>query len=329
MIAVIATIALLISPWVASAAGTIYLQTDGSFSKEIEGGVSLTESSQFTGLITLLAGTTQDFGYTFQAWTTNVATATLSVGLRLNPNGSVFCSITQEVNQFTNIYYVERTACGALPSPITSASLVFSVSEANRKVRVAGSSGNQPFGVVSLGSDPAQTIPDFQLNAGAFGIATSTAEAFCEQNFPFDDSDIVQATISFLPNGICRVGAFLFVPSGASTAQFGLLASTTQAKIPFSYVYGLVGVFSGLTASSTSNLSSVVIAFPAIGSSTALGAIVPTTIVGLSTSTISTYLPESVRQGFLGLQRVFLWAGFIYFIYRRIVPHHVIESKTT
>jgi len=160
---------------------------------------------------------------------------------------------------------------------------------------------------------PIPTIPSY--------ISTSTLATFCDNNFPFDNSSIVQATLTYLPNGICKVATILIVPSSNSLSDLAYLASTTQGKVPFSYVFDAYDIFSGLTASSTGNIAAMSLSFPDISSSTPFGSFIPTSVVGLSTSTISTYLPESVRLGMLGLQRVALWSGLAFMFYRRIIPH--------
>jgi len=167
-----------------------------------------------------------------------------------------------------------------------------------------------------------QAVEDFVALGGAF--STRTVNSYCDTALPLDTSTIVQATITFFPNGMCKVAVFLFIPSSDSLNNFSLLSSNLQGKIPFSYVYGLQSIFSGLTASSTANLTSLSIAFPDIGSTTPLGAILPASLTVLSTSTIGTYLPESVRLNVLSFQRIFLWMGFILLIYRRVIPHKVL-----
>lgn len=157
------------------------------------------------------------------------------------------------------------------------------------------------------------------------GISTTSQQVWCNQNFA-TTSGFLDSLGQSIALGACNVGVFLFVPSTGALANFASLASTTQTKIPFSYVYEVRDIFSGLSASTTSNLSTLTINFPSIGSSTPLGSLVPSTVVVLSTSTIGTYLSEPIRAFFLSLQRIALWAAFLFLIYRRIIPHHVMEK---
>jgi len=152
------------------------------------------------------------------------------------------------------------------------------------------------------------------------GISTTSQQVWCNQNFSTSTGflDSVGQSIAL---GLCNVTVFLFVPSSNAFSQFQTLSSTTQSKVPFSYVFDAYDIFLGLTASSTGNIAAMSLSFPDISSSTPFGSFIPTSVVGLSTSTISTYLPESVRLGMLGLQRVALWSGLAFMFYRRIIPH--------
>lgn len=162
----------------------------------------------------------------------------------------------------------------------------------------------------------------------ASSLSTTTLATYCDTNMPVDNSDIIHATLTAIPNGFCKAITYLFVPSTDSLSQFSTLSSTTQNRIPFSYVYGIQSIFVGLSASSTSNLSSVIVSLPDIGSTTPLKTLYPLSITFLSTSTIGTYLNETFRQGMLNMQRLFLWAAFAYWLYRRIIPHHVFHTAT-
>jgi len=170
------------------------------------------------------------------------------------------------------------------------------------------------FGALSVPIDPG--IPGYT----DVGIATTTQAAYCYTNFSTSTGFLDSIGQSFAL-AMCNVGVFLFVPSTSALSQFSVLSSTTQSKIPFSYVFDAYDIFSGLTASSTGNIAAMSLSFPDISSSTPFGSFIPTSVVGLSTSTISTYLPESVRLGMLGLQRVALWSGLAFMFYRRIIPH--------
>jgi len=154
------------------------------------------------------------------------------------------------------------------------------------------------------------------------GIATTSQQVWCYGNFSTSTGfmDNIGQAIAI---GVCNVGAFLFMPSTGAISQWQELATTTRNKVPFSYVQDIYATFTSLSASSTQNFFSVVTDLPALGSSTPMGSILPDEIVWLSTTTISTYLPDNIRLAMLAAQRMFIWLGFGFMIYRRIVPHKV------
>lgn len=154
----------------------------------------------------------------------------------------------------------------------------------------------------------------------SLGFSTTTTNVFCDDNVPYDDSTIITATITYIPNGLCRVFGFLFIPSQTDLFVFSSLKDTAEQKIPFSYIFGIQNIVNGLIASSTENINTVDIPFPDIASSSPFGSFIPSHIGGLSTTSISTYMPDSVRLSLLNLQRVALWLAFAYLIYRRVIP---------
>jgi len=159
-------------------------------------------------------------------------------------------------------------------------------------------------------------------------VSLTAAQSFCGSETFATSTGFLGTVAQDFSRGICLSFAFLFVPNASSIGQWTQLSDSLQSKIPFSYVYGIQGIFGRLQASSTANLSAVTFNLPAIGSSSPIGTLYPTTIVGLSTTTIGTYLSESFRQGMLGLQVVALWVGLAYAFYRRIIPHHVMTTTT-
>jgi len=156
--------------------------------------------------------------------------------------------------------------------------------------------------------------------SGVTLIGAGSTAGFCNTAFSSSTGflDSIGASIS---NAACQVFSFLFVPSIDSITQFQSLASTSQSKIPFSYFYGAYDIYSGLTASSSVNLPSWSMDFPAFGSSTPLGTIIPTHVDWFSTTTIDKYYPSTIRNIFLNLATAVIWIGLLMIMYRRIVPH--------
>lgn len=165
-------------------------------------------------------------------------------------------------------------------------------------------------------------------NATSTAVDLPTAQTFCGSETFATSTGFFDSTAQAFSRGLCLSFAYVFVPSSTALNQWTGLSDTLSNHIPFSYAYGIKDAFSGLVASTTSNLQGVTYTLPSIGSSSPIGTLYPTQIVGLSTSTIGTYLPESVRQSFLGLQRIALWLALALVIYRRIIPHHVLTKHT-
>lgn len=182
----------------------------------------------------------------------------------------------------------------------------------------ASSASGRPFGIWMLGEDPLQSFAPFQLTDGILGVATSTAEQYCEDNFPFDDSTIITATITYLPNGLCRIASFMFIPPNYSIGQFSLLASSTQQKIPFSYFYDLSELYDSMVGTSSATFTSVDFDISSTSvKNTAFGAIIPS-VNAFSTTTISTYISPSVLALLRGLMVATLYLGFAYMAFRRV-----------
>jgi len=68
------------------------------------------------------------------------------------------------------------------------------------------------------------------------GVGTTTAAETCQDGIG-TTTGILDAVGNSISNGFCRVAVFLFVPSPATIQSFGTLASSTRAKIPFSYYF--------------------------------------------------------------------------------------------
>lgn len=345
--------AVLLSPWIASAE-TIRQPVDTPF--------TITTSSQ-TVIVEFVApasGFVYDAGAELSGDLSNVTTGTSGTGVALceidgshNPSSCHYASNSPQYVTAQGTYAFDFTQN---PLQVVQGTHYFFQFDL---VRVAGGSnigkmyGSQATTTVFWGTSGTTTafcasatcpagmvVPAFFLATSPLNIdvatlypaATSTAvslptaQAFCGGEVFSTTTGFLDATAQAFSRGLCLAGAFLFVPSSTALNQWVSLKDTLSTKIPFSYAYGVQGVFNDLHASTTDNLTGVTFTLPAIGSTSPLGTLYPTTIVGLSTSTIGTYLPESVRQGFLALQRVFLWAGLALLMYRRIIPHHVLSN---
>jgi hypothetical protein len=156
------------------------------------------------------------------------------------------------------------------------------------------------------------------------GYATTTTAVLCD-SVATTSTSWIDATGASISNGLCRVGAFLFVPNQNTLDQWNSLASTTASKIPFSYFYDVQGYFSGSSASSTANFQnfSLNLSSTGVGSTSAL-AILPQ--VGnldlLSTTTITQYMPPGLYDTLFLLMRSAIWIAVMFHFYHRIRPKH-------
>lgn len=136
---------------------------------------------------------------------------------------------------------------------------------------------------------------DAAFNSG--GLATTSIASFCDVNLPFDNSSIIQATLTYVPNGLCRVASFLVIPTPASLNQLSTLASTTKDRFPFSFVLSVTDTWEGLTASTTANSPEYEYNLHdlGIGSTTPMGNFLPNVTV-FASSTVMQYFPAGMFE---------------------------------
>jgi len=159
------------------------------------------------------------------------------------------------------------------------------------------------------GSAPPLTgyvLPETTLSA----FASSTVATLCDSNFA-TSTGFLDSVGSSISNGLCRVGAFLFVPNVSTINQFQQSWSTlTTTSFPFSWITDTRTILEGYVATTSEAFPSISIDF---GSSTeSLGF---TTLDVISTSTISYYLPDSTRtliKTLLASMFYLLAIGYIY-----------------
>jgi len=109
----------------------------------------------------------------------------------------------------------------------------------------------------------------------------------------------------------------MFVPTPASVQQFSDVEPLLAQKLPFSYVFGVQSTWSSLQASSSQNVPEYSINLGAlgIGSTTALGNILPNQMDLLSSSTIQKYLPPGVHDTLFGLAEIAIALTAMYGMY--------------
>jgi len=117
--------------------------------------------------------------------------------------------------------------------------------------------------------------------------------------------------------GICWSFSYLFIPNPSVIDQFVGLGSTTASKFPFSYVFGVIGLFSSLTASTSVNMIAPHIDFASVdpAASTTFGTFLPD-ITFLSTSTIQSYMPSGFWAFIYSFMSIAMWITFVFMVIR-------------
>lgn len=201
---------------------------------------------------------------------------------------------------------------------------VWQAASLNGNSVITGARNDRFFGFITTASG--NEIP---LGVGLSGItneglSTSTVQVYCDNGFA-TSSGFYDTISKGIATGFCNVGVFLFIPSVSAVAQWQTLASTTESKIPFSYFFDIYGIFTGLTASTSGsggNFQAVSIDFSSVDptASTSMGRILPTHFEALSTTTIRTYIPDSVYNTMFLLMRSAIWVVVGLTLYRKVVP---------
>lgn len=139
--------------------------------------------------------------------------------------------------------------------------------------------------------------------------ATSTLEAM--------NGSCAQVSNIFA-EAVCIAFAFLFVPNPSVLNQYSELPETLAARFPFSYVAGVASAFTGLTASTTSNLPPTQMAFhapyAAISSTSPFGNFLPDVTI-LSTTTIYKYISPGMWSFLQNLIALGIWISLATYIF--------------
>jgi len=169
----------------------------------------------------------------------------------------------------------------------------------------------------------ASSTVDINDSFNAGGLATTSLRSFCDTNLPYDDSDIIQATITYVPNALCRLTTYLVLPTTDSINQFADLRADTMERFPFSYVNSVYGTWTALTASSTANSPSFTYSLHdlTLGSTTPIGNILPNIEV-FSSTTVQEYFPAStfaVMKALAGIAILLTLIADIFFTTKKMM----------
>jgi len=164
-----------------------------------------------------------------------------------------------------------------------------------------------PFSVVeqNAAASPFTPVPG--------GISTSTQASFCDAYAPYDNSSIITATLTYLPNGLCRVVGFLLIPSDASLSAFTNIATVAETKAPISWAFEVRGVYESFVATTTES-------FPALSlnlgtTSNFLGG---GPIELLSEEKVEEFAGSTALSLFRALLATVFWLSALAFVYRQI-----------
>jgi len=173
------------------------------------------------------------------------------------------------------------------------------------------------------------TVPS-AFNAQRFipSVSTTTVQQTCGSNLA-TSSGLVDSVGSAVSYGFCVAGTFLFVPSQDSLQSYNGISTVLPTIIPFSYFYDFSNIINGEQASTSVNFTplGVDLAATGVASTSPYKSIlqaVPTTY--LSTTTIMTYVPQSLYDTLFLLMRSAIWITLALHIFNRLRPHHITHA---
>jgi hypothetical protein len=142
------------------------------------------------------------------------------------------------------------------------------------------------------------------------GLSTSSVTSLCGSTFSTSTS-ILGDLGSGLAWGTCSAFAFLFVPDASAINNFSNITPALEATFPISWIVDIRGILQGASATSTNSYINLSLDF---GTSTSALGVTDLTVI--STSTLSQYLPDSVRNSALVLEGAVFWLAAASYIYR-------------
>jgi len=148
----------------------------------------------------------------------------------------------------------------------------------------------------------------------AFVSATATLEAMagsCAQSG------------NIFGEALCVAFSYLFLPNPTVLNNWSNLPTEVQEKFPFSWIVGVQGAVTGLTASTTENAPTYDIDLSdlGIGSTTAMGNILPN-FTAFSSTTVLGYMPAGVWAAGQALMAAVLWLALGFDIYMTVRRRH-------
>lgn len=149
-------------------------------------------------------------------------------------------------------------------------------------------------------------------SSSLFSDSTTTLELLAER---CDDSG------NIFSRGLCYAGTFLFVPNPSVLDSYAELPRTIGEKFPFSWVYTVADTLTSLSASSSTTTISVDMSAAGIGSTTAIGNILPNFTV-FSYEVLTEFMPAGVWDAIQALMAAALWIALGLDVYHTIRKRH-------
>lgn len=210
------------------------------------------------------------------------------------------CRFGVSIDNQTPVFY-SSTSCAGIPGVINT--LVY-------RLQTGGAEKWASIDNIIVSSNP--LFVAFSTTTAPF--SSTNLDEYCGEIAT--STNFVDQIGSSFSNGLCRTFAYFFIPNTNSLTQFTSLQGTLSTKIPFSYFYDISSIVQTISATSTTSSDFYTIGFYANdiinSSSTPLsgGNLLPNVFIGLSTTTIATYYPDSIRTTTRDLIAVLLWVTF-------------------
>lgn len=294
---------------------------DGNSIIEYESDVGLLNPGQLiTGVQFAYAGNPVPYiNVEFRVWRTEVdykAHNTSAIILHDTPSSCVIqspgiqnCTLGLATTTSSYLYYTVWV--GLLDHVIDPASpdYVLGTSLATGRTLIIDSTTNYPGQSLYFQVYSGQAQQYFTPDPNFGGFSTSSINTVCE--LPSSILDVAGG----VRYGICAAVSFLFIPNQSVVSSLYSIPGTFNQRIPFSY---FVQINTALQPGSVASSTFFNIGFYADQISTSSIVNLPHIFIGLSTSTISTYYPDSLRLGARTLISYVIWFGFAVFIYQSV-----------
>lgn len=85
------------------------------------------------------------------------------------------------------------------------------------------------------------TVASSGLSSQELSFSLEQSQSYCEVNFPYDDSDIIQATVTYLPNALCRIISWTSAVPESVGVNMSSFAVSLFSIPPFNFIEKMRG----------------------------------------------------------------------------------------